>query len=554
MSTVDFSKFSAMPLDLLHLEQGAAGTRSGSDQLFEAYLNRAKSTPAISDDQTRTSISRDDNRAATPKAENDRRSDEPKKTSAKKEASDDPVDDRVPLEKNDSKDDAASAKDKSARKDDSSDAASSAKSSNEGDEKPKDQNGVQSSDRNGSKDNETNTIEKGVAEEKKKTEGEGDILDLLAHSGNAAQQIIPAMAAASAEQQVKNSQENKTAGDSANETATAIQVSATGELPGALGSENEKTTDGKSSAASAEVVAASNAAIAQNAAGTQPTAVDDNGNSVTAPSGNGKTKGKKSNDAAAELKAALRKQNAADDGKSNANDASAPTDAATGNSPTDALKGAAAVTPATAIAPPARDAMKLVEKLDKATGTTGGTEEVRSATPTQSNQTSATRESAAAKAAQGPDTSSADFRAKFIERVEKAFEAMGERTGSLKLRLSPPELGSLKLEVSVQKGELKARIEAETPTARSLLLDNLPALREKLAEQNINIKQFDVDLTDRQPGGMSQQTFGQANSDSQRGNRFSPRANLSESAAPVSASAPSTARRAGMGDGLNVIV
>jgi flagellar hook-length control protein FliK len=110
------------------------------------------------------------------------------------------------------------------------------------------------------------------------------------------------------------------------------------------------------------------------------------------------------------------------------------------------------------------------------------------------------------------------------------------------------------LEVSVQKGELRARIEAETPAARSLLLDNLPALREKLAEQNINIKQFDVDLTDRQPGGMSQQTFGQSNSDSQQRNRFSPRANLSESAAPVSASAPSTARRAGMGDGLNVIV
>jgi flagellar hook-length control protein FliK len=548
MSTVDFSKFSAMPLDLLHLEQGGTGARSGSDQLFEAYLNRAKTAPAVSDDEKRTSTSRDDDRAAAPKVKNDRRSDEPKKTSAKKEAADDPADGRESLAKSDSKDDAASATDNSARNDDSSDATATAKSSNEGDEKPKDQNGALSPDRNDAKENETNALEKGVAEEKKKTEGEGGILDLLAQSGDAVLQIIPAIAAASAQRQVENSQETNAAGETTNETATAIQVSATGELPGGLGSENAKTPDVKSAAANA----AANAGTIADAAGVIPQAASETAGDSTANSpGEGKSKAKKTGEAAVELKAALRKQNAADDGKSNASDASAPTDAAAGNSPTDALKGAAAMTPTTN-APPTPDAMKLVEKLEKAAGTSGGAEEVRSATPTQSNPTPAARESGAAKAAQGPDMSSADFRAKFIERVEKAFEAMGERTGSLKLRLSPAELGSLKLEVSVQKGELRARIEAETPTARSLLLDNLPALREKLAEQNINIKQFDVDLTDRQPGGMSQQTFGQSNSDSQQRNRFSPRANLSESAAP--ASAPSTARRAGMGDGLNVIV
>ena len=55
---------------------------------------------------------------------------------------------------------------------------------------------------------------------------------------------------------------------------------------------------------------------------------------------------------------------------------------------------------------------------------------------------------------------------------------------------------------------MTARIEAESSAARSLLLDNLPALRERLADQNIRLEQFDVDLMQRQPGGMPDQPGG----------------------------------------------
>jgi hypothetical protein len=57
------------------------------------------------------------------------------------------------------------------------------------------------------------------------------------------------------------------------------------------------------------------------------------------------------------------------------------------------------------------------------------------------------------------------------------------------------------LEVKVQAGVLTARVEAETAVARSILLDNLPVLRERLAEQGVRVEQFDVSLADRQPGG-----------------------------------------------------
>jgi flagellar hook-length control protein FliK len=91
--------------------------------------------------------------------------------------------------------------------------------------------------------------------------------------------------------------------------------------------------------------------------------------------------------------------------------------------------------------------------------------------------------------------------ARLIHRVARAFAAAGEVGGEVRLRLSPPELGALRLDVRVQEGVLVARLETETATARTAIIDNLPALRERLAEQGVRIERFDVDLMQRQPGG-----------------------------------------------------
>jgi flagellar hook-length control protein FliK len=97
-------------------------------------------------------------------------------------------------------------------------------------------------------------------------------------------------------------------------------------------------------------------------------------------------------------------------------------------------------------------------------------------------------------------------RVRLVQRVARAFHTLRDEGGQLRLRLSPPELGALRLDVTVREGVLTAHLEAETPAARAVLLDNLPALRERLAEQQIRIERFDVDLMDRQPGNPSQQT------------------------------------------------
>jgi flagellar hook-length control protein FliK len=90
-------------------------------------------------------------------------------------------------------------------------------------------------------------------------------------------------------------------------------------------------------------------------------------------------------------------------------------------------------------------------------------------------------------------------RARFVQRVEGAMKAAHQRDGKIQVRLSPPELGSVKIEIAMQNGVLSAKLEAETPAARNLLLDSLPALRERLAQQDIRIEKFDVDV--RQEGG-----------------------------------------------------
>jgi flagellar hook-length control protein FliK len=98
------------------------------------------------------------------------------------------------------------------------------------------------------------------------------------------------------------------------------------------------------------------------------------------------------------------------------------------------------------------------------------------------------------ESATSPDGGPAIDRHRFVQRVEGAMRSAQQRDGRVQVRLAPPELGSLRIELSVQNGVMAAKLEAETSAARNALLDNLPALRERLAEQNIRVEKFDVDI------------------------------------------------------------
>jgi flagellar hook-length control protein FliK len=157
----------------------------------------------------------------------------------------------------------------------------------------------------------------------------------------------------------------------------------------------------------------------------------------------------------------------------------------------------------------------------------------------------------AADAASTPATQT-----RFVQRVARAFEAMGDRTGAVRLRLSPPELGSLKLDINVQNGNMTAHVQADTSAARDLLLQNLPALRDRLLQQNIKIESFQVDLADGGGGGggTSGQTAQQNQSQPQANLYPAAAARVSQSKASPPAAAAPAARSVQGGNRLNVIV
>jgi flagellar hook-length control protein FliK len=140
--------------------------------------------------------------------------------------------------------------------------------------------------------------------------------------------------------------------------------------------------------------------------------------------------------------------------------------------------------------------------------------------------------------------------ARLLSRVAKAFSAAQDRDGEVRLRLSPPELGSLRLEVRVQDGAMVAHLHTETDSARTALIDNLPALRDRLAEQGVRIDRFDVDLMQRQPGGSPDQPGGRQQDTPAPMRLVPPPKARIETASTPAASMPASAAASG----LNIII
>ena len=145
-------------------------------------------------------------------------------------------------------------------------------------------------------------------------------------------------------------------------------------------------------------------------------------------------------------------------------------------------------------------------------------------------------------------------RARFVERVARAFQSMRNRGGTVRLRLSPPELGAVRLEISLHRGAMSARVEADNPTARNLLLDNLPALRDRLAQQDIKIEQFNVELTDHSSSGLPEQTADQARSQNRGGRQPATQGNSEPDANTENLTGGDVINRPGEGTQLNVVI
>lgn len=82
---------------------------------------------------------------------------------------------------------------------------------------------------------------------------------------------------------------------------------------------------------------------------------------------------------------------------------------------------------------------------------------------------------------------------RFLHRMDRAFELAGQRGGEIRLRLSPPRLGSIRLEMRLDEERLVARIETDSEETRQIILEQFPVLRERLAERGVAVESFQVE-------------------------------------------------------------
>jgi hypothetical protein len=85
-----------------------------------------------------------------------------------------------------------------------------------------------------------------------------------------------------------------------------------------------------------------------------------------------------------------------------------------------------------------------------------------------------------------------------IDRVAGAIRRAQGGAGQLRVRLHPPELGVLQIEVSARNGLLAARLEVHSATAHQVLTEHLGQLREALAQNVGGIDRIEVHLAENE--------------------------------------------------------
>lgn len=99
-------------------------------------------------------------------------------------------------------------------------------------------------------------------------------------------------------------------------------------------------------------------------------------------------------------------------------------------------------------------------------------------------------------------------RVRLVQRVARSFARLGPEGGQINLRLHPPQLGSLNVQVRLEGRSMTANLTTESSAARDVIMESLPVLRSRLAEQGFEISSFQVDVatngSDASQGGNSE--------------------------------------------------
>jgi flagellar hook-length control protein FliK len=108
---------------------------------------------------------------------------------------------------------------------------------------------------------------------------------------------------------------------------------------------------------------------------------------------------------------------------------------------------------------------------------------------------------------------------------------LSHRGGAMTMRLDPPELGSVRIQMIIINGAVSAMFEADTDRGQSLLRQNLASLRTSLEQQGLHVDRLHVQTSGSQDSGQQQsnsrfdgqrerhERFGDASQGESRGRR-----------------------------------
>lgn len=88
-----------------------------------------------------------------------------------------------------------------------------------------------------------------------------------------------------------------------------------------------------------------------------------------------------------------------------------------------------------------------------------------------------------------------------VQQAAQGIQFAHRNGGEMQVRLSPPELGALQIEISIRDGLVSARLETHSAAAQQLLSDNLHQLKESLSQQGLVVDRLDVFMGQQQSGG-----------------------------------------------------
>jgi len=147
-------------------------------------------------------------------------------------------------------------------------------------------------------------------------------------------------------------------------------------------------------------------------------------------------------------------------------------------------------------------------RLENATGQTAGAEQLdRPATQSIGSSQLANAAQAASTSASGGEANATSFTqhdadaesSPFASRIMRGLTAMiNQRGGAMNMRLDPPELGTLRVQMTIARGMVAAEFHASTQQARALLDQHMTMLRTALENQGLTVDRLTVQLSQGQ--------------------------------------------------------